>query len=316
MSKLIAKEYQEFEQIKRIGEQGNEFWYARELAPVLEYVQWRNFSKVLDRAMLACRNSGFNISDHFAEVSKTVEMPSKQSKEQETDFGFADLSKTKKLPILEGFQEVEKIKTKSITDYKLTRYACYLIVQNGDPRKEIIAIGQTYFAIQTRRQEVADYFNQLDEDNKRLVIRGDVKQWNQMLAEAAHNAGVITDEEFATFQNAGYMGLYGGETVQDIHKRKQLLPKQKILDYMNSQELIANLFRISLAEEKIRKEQIQGTPAATMAHNQVGQEVRETIKRVNGVLPENQPTPQKSIEEVQHEQLKKLKLQKKLMLDE
>jgi len=307
MSNLRAKEYQGFEQIKHIDEQGNDFWYARKLAPVLEYVEWRNFNKVLDRAMLACRNSGFNVSDHFAEVSKMIEMPSKPQK-----IGFVDLNKTKKI----GFVEVNKTKTKSIIDYKLSRYACYLIVQNGDPRKEIIATGQTYFAIQTRRQEVADYFNQLDEDNKRLVIRGDVKQWNQMLAEVAHNAGVITDEEFVEFQNAGYMGLYGGETVQDIHKRKQLSPKQKILDYMNSQELIANLFRISLAEEKIRKEQIQGTPAATTAHNQVGQEVRETIKRVNGVLPENQPMPQKRIEGVQREQLKKLKSQRKLMLDE
>ena len=296
MSNLIAKEYQGFEQIKLVDENGNEFWYARELAPILEYAKWENFSKVIDRAMLACKNSGFNIDDHFPDIKKAVEMPSKPQKI--------------------GFPDVRKTKTKSITDYKLSRYACYLIVQNGDPRKEVIAIGQTYFAIQTRRQEVADYFNQLDEDNKRLVIRGDVKQWNQMLAEVAHNAGVITDEEFAEFQNGGYMGLYGGETVQDIHKRKQLLPKQKILDYMNSQELIANLFRISLAEEKIRKEQIQGTTAATMAHNQVGQEVRETIRRVGGILPENQPTPQKSIEEVQREQLKKLKSQKKLMLDE
>jgi len=235
--------------------------------------------------MLACRNSGFNVADHFPDVRKTVEMPS-------------------------------KAKPKSIIDYKLSRYACYLIVQNGDPRKEIIAIGQTYFAIQTRRQEVADYFNQLDEDNKRLVIRGDIKQWNQMLAEAAHNAGVISDEEFAQFQNAGYMGLYGGETVQDIHTRKHLAPKQKILDYMNSQELIANLFRISLAEEKIRKEQIQGTDVATASHHQVGYEVRQAIERVGGVLPENQPTPNKSIEEIQKEQLKKLKSQKKLMLDE
>jgi DNA-damage-inducible protein D len=234
--------------------------------------------------MLACRNSGFNVADQFVEVNKLIEHG-------------------------KGGQ-------RKVVDYKLSRYACYLIVQNGDPRKEIIAIGQTYFAIQTRRQEVADYFNQLDEDNKRLVIRGDIKQWNQMLAEVAHNAGVISDEEFAQFQNAGYMGLYGGENVQDIHTRKRLAPRQKILDYMNSQELIANLFRISLAEEKIRKEQIQGTDAATTAHNQVGQEVRETIKRVGGVLPENQPTPNKSIEEVQREQLKKLKSQKKLMLDE
>jgi DNA-damage-inducible protein D len=298
MSNLAAREYQGFEQIKYADDAGNEFWFARELAPVLEYVQWRNFSKVLDRAMLACRNSGFDIVDHFVEVNKLIEMPSKPSKNRD-DFGFADLSKTKK-----------------IIDYKLSRYACYLIVQNGDPRKEIIAIGQTYFAIQTRRQEVADYFNQLDEDNKRLVIRGDIKQWNQMLAEAAHNAGVISDEEFAQFQNAGYMGLYGGETVQDIHHRKKLSSKQKILDFMNSQELIANLFRISLAEEKIRKEQIQDTDNAAAAHNQVGQEVRKAIERVGGVLPENQPMPAKSIEEVQKEQLKKLKAQKTLMLDE
>ncbi|MCL2328667.1 MAG: DNA damage-inducible protein D [Bacteroidetes bacterium] len=301
MSNLKAIEYQGFEQIKHTDKDGNEHWFARELAPVLEYVQWRNFSKVIDRAMLACRNSGFNLSDHFVEVNKTVEMPTKQSKENELNFGFADLSKTK---------------TKSIADYKLSRYACYLIVQNGDPRKEIIATGQTYFAIQTRRQEVADYFNQLDEDNKRLVVRGDVKQWNQMLAEAAYNAGVITDLEFANFQNAGYMGLYDGETVEDIHTRKGLAPKQKILDYMNSQELIANLFRISLAEEKIRKEQIQGAEQATATHHQVGYEVRQTIERVGGVLPENQPTPRKSIEEIQREQLQRLKSKKTLMLDE
>ncbi|MCL2073426.1 MAG: DNA damage-inducible protein D [Marinilabiliaceae bacterium] len=309
MSNLKAKEYLGFEQTKRTDENGNEYWFARELATVLEYSKWENFKKVIDRAMLACRNSGFNVADHFPDVWKTVKMPIKPKK-----IGFPEVGKTKNIEI--GFPEVGKTKTKSIIDYKLSRYACYLIVQNGDPRKEIIAIGQTYFAIQTRRQEVADYFNQLDEDNKRLVIRGDIKQWNQMLAEAAHNAGVISDEEFAQFQNAGYMGLYGGETVQDIHTRKRLAPKQKILDFMNSQELIANLFRISLAEEKIRNEKIQGTSEATIAHNQVGQEVRETIKRVGGVLPENQPTPNKSIEEVQREQLKKLKSQKKLMLDE
>ena len=146
MSYLKAKEYKSFEAIKHLSEDGNEFWYARELAMVLEYVQWRNFAKVLDRAKLSCKNSGYVIVDHFAEVSKTIKMP--------------------------------KTATKQVDDYKLTRYACYLIVQNGDPRKEVIALGQTYFAIQTRRQEVADYFNQLDEDNKRLVIRGDIKQWN------------------------------------------------------------------------------------------------------------------------------------------
>ncbi|MDR0805516.1 MAG: DNA damage-inducible protein D [Enterobacteriaceae bacterium] len=298
MSNLIAKEYIGFEQIKHVDENGTEYWYARELAPVLEYVKWENFSKVLSRAMLACKNSGFSISDQFLVVDKLIEMPTKLKKEGE-NFGFPEVRKTKK-----------------IVDYKLSRYACYLIVQNGDPRKEVIALGQTYFAIQTRRQEVADYFNQLDEDNRRLVIRGDIKKWNQMLAETAHHAGVITNEEFAEFQNAGYMGLYGGETVADIHQRKGLSPKHKILNFMNSQELIANLFRISLADEKIKKENIQGSDNATIAHNEVGQEVRETIARVGGVLPENQPTPIKSLEEVQKEQIKKLKSTKNLMLDE
>jgi DNA-damage-inducible protein D len=293
----------------------------------LEYAKWENFKKVIDRAMLACRNSGFNVADHFDEGSKLIEMPFKPlkigfvevNKTKNAEIGFAEVSKTVEMPfepLKIGFPDVRKTKTKSVIDYKLSRYACYLIVQNGDPRKEIIATGQTYFAIQTRRQEVADYFNQLDEDNKRLVIRGDIKQWNQMLAEAAYNAGVITEEEFAHFQNAGYMGLYGGETVQEIHQRKRLLPKQKILDYMNSQELIANLFRISLAEEKIRTEQIQGLELASITHNKVGQEVRQTIERVGGVLPENQPTPNKSIDEVQKEQLKILKSKKNLMLDE
>ena len=284
MSDLIAKEYRSFEQIKHTDAAGNEYWHARELAPVLEYTKWENFQKVIDRAMLACQNSGFNVADQFPEVRKMVEIGSSTKRQ--------------------------------ITDYRLSRYACYLIVQNGDPRKKVIATGQTYFAIQTRRQEVADYFNQLDEDNKRLVIRGDIKQWNQMLAEAARNAGVITDEQFAKFQNAGYMGLYGGETVDDIHRRKRLAPAHKILDFMNSQELIANLFRISLAEEKIRLERIQDAPSATATHNLVGQEVRQTIKRVGGVLPEKHPTPGKSIAQVQREQLKKLKSKQTLMLDE
>ena len=169
---------------------------------------------------MACQNSGKNIEDDFPEVRKIVEAGATQ---------------------------------KRVIDYELSRYACYLIVQNGDPRKEVIALGQTYFAIQTRRQEVADYFNQLDEDNKRLVIRGDIKQWNQMLLGAAHNAGVITNEEYAEFQNADYMGLYGGLTVDDIHKRKNLKDNEKILDFMGSTELIANLFRISQTEEKLKK---------------------------------------------------------------
>ena len=284
MSTLIAKEYKSFENTKRISVDGTEFWYARELADVLEYVQWRNFSKVLARAMLACKNSGYKVSDHFAEVSKIVEAG---------------------------------VTSKPVIEYKLSRYACYLIVQNGDPRKEIIALGQTYFAIQTRRQEVADYFNQLDEDNKRLVIRGDIKQWNQMLAEAAHNAGVITDEEYATFQNAGYMGLYGGMKVEDIHKKKGLKKNEKILDFMSSTELIANLFRISQTEEKLKKDKTATADEANEIHFLVGKEVRGTIERVGGTMPEDIPVPEKSITEVEKEQLKKLKKpKKKLMLDE
>ena len=213
MSKLKASEYKRFEDIKIIRADRSEYWLARELSPVLGYSKWENFSKVIDRAMLACRNSGFEIADHFPDIRKMV------------DIG----SRTKR----------------RVKDFELSRYACYLIVQNGDPRKEVIAFGQTYFAIQTYRQEVADRFNQLDEDNKRLVIRGDIKQWNQMLAEAARDAGVITNEEFAVFQNAGYMGLYGGLSVEKIHDKKGLAVRDKILDYMGSEELIANLFRIS-----------------------------------------------------------------------
>lgn len=285
MANLEAKEYVNFENIKHIDENGSELWYARELADVLEYTQWRNFVKVIDKAMLACKNSGYDVDRCFAEVSKTSKMPNGG--------------------------------VKQIIDYEITRYACYLIVQNGDPRKEVIALGQTYFAIQTRRQEVADYFNQLDEENKRLVVRGDIKQWNQMLAETAHNAGVITNEEYATFQNAGYIGLYGGLTVAGIHNKKGLKENEKILNFMSSTELIANLFRISQAEEKLKKDGISTADAANETHFIVGSEVRSTIKRVGGTLPEDMPTPTRSITEIEREQIKKLKKSKnKLMLDE
>ena len=284
MSTLTAKEYKSFEAIKQVTDDGDEFWYARELSPILEYVQWRNFAKVLDRAKLACKNSGYAIPDHFAEVSKIVEAGAT---------------------------------SKPVIDYKLTRYACYLIVQNGDPRKEVIALGQTYFAIQTRRQEVADYFNQLDEDNKRLVIRGDIKQWIQMLAESAHNAGVISNEEYATYQNAGYMGLYGVLKVEDIHKKKGLKKQDRILDFMSSTELIANLFRISQTDDKLKKDTAATADAANEIHFIVGREVRGTIERVGGTMPENLSIPSKSISDVEREQLKKLKkTSKKLMLDE
>ena len=286
MSNLRGEEYKRFEEIKHMREDGSEYWSARELAPVLEYTQWRNFTKVINRAMIACENSGHSVLDDFAEVSKIVEAGAT---------------------------------TKPRSDYELSRYACYLIVQNGDPRKEVIALGQTYFAIQTYRQEVADHFNQLDEDRRRLVVRGDIKQWNQLLAETAHDAGVITNEEFAIFQNAGYMGLYGGLDVDDIHAKKELKVGQKILDYMGSTELIANLFRISQTEEKLRKDHIQGAENATETHYKVGREVRKAIEKIGGTMPEDLPTPEKSIQQIEKEQMERLRKKAKagkLMLDE
>lgn len=286
MSNLKSKEYKLFEDIKHVREDGSEFWKARELSVVLDYTQWRNFQKVINRAMIACENSGHDSNLDFAEVSKIVEAGATNKK---------------------------------IKDYDLSRYACYLIMQNGDPRKEVIALGQTYFAIQTYRQEVADHFNQLDEDRRRLVVRGDIKQWNQLLAETAHDAGVITAEEFAIFQNAGYMGLYGGMTVDDIHDKKELEVGQKILDYMGSTELIANLFRISQTEEKLRKDKIEDAKTATAVHHNVGKEVRKAIEEIGGTMPEDLPTPKKSIEQIEKEQMERLKQKAKdgkLMLDE
>lgn len=286
MKELKAREYNRFEDIKQIRADGTEFWSARELAPALEYTKWENFQNVIKRAMIACENSGHSVEDDFPEVRKIV------------DAG---------------------ITSKPVKDYELTRYACYLIVQNGDPRKEVIALGQTYFAIQTYRQEVADHFNELDEDRRRLVVRGDIKQWNQMLAETAHSAGVITNEEFAIFQNAGYMGLYGGLDVDDIHKRKNLEVGQKILDYMGSTELIANLFRISQTEEKLRKDKVDNAKTATSIHYSVGKEVRSAIEKIGGTMPEDLPTPEKSIQEIEREQMARLKAKAKagkLMLDE
>ena len=299
MAKLQAAEYESFEAIKQTDENGSEFWYARELQEVLLYTEWRNLSKVIDRAMLACKNSGFDVDDHFVETSKMVEMPSIPRKNND-EIGFVEVNKTK-----------------SIIDYKLTRYACYLIVQNGDPRKEIIALGQTYFAIQTRRQELADTFNQLDENNKRLVVRGNIKQWNQLLAQAAHNAGVITDEEFAIFQNAGYMGLYGGMTVADIHRKKSLKEKEKILDFMGSTELVANLFRISQTEEKLKIDDTSTPAEANETHYKIAEKIRAAMIDMVTTLPENLPTPDKSIQVIEREEIRKLRESKTpLMLDE
>ena len=283
MTDLNEKEYKGFEDIKHKDENGEEFWFARELAFILEYRYWENFSKVIDRAMLACKNSGHSVDSDFRVVTKIVKAGAT---------------------------------TKRVTDYELSRYACYLIVQNGDPRKEVIAFGQTYFAIQTRRQEVQDYFNGLDEDNKRLVIRGDIKQWNRMLAETAYKAGVITDAEFAVFQNSGYMGLYGGETMEAIHRRKGLKQNGRILDFMNSSELVANLFRITQAEERIRIENIRGKENVNDAHYEVGKIVRSAIEQTRGIMPEDQPTPKIGITEVEREQLNEMKRKKNKMLDE
>ena len=273
MSELVKYSEQTFESIKHINEYGEEYWLARELQPVLEYVQWRNFAEAVERAKLACKNSGFSIEDHFADVSKTIEMP--------------------------------KGAHKDIPDYMLSRYACYLIVMNGDPRKEVIAIGQTYFAVKTRQQELIDNYEQLSEDQKRLAIRNEMIAHNKSLAEAAQIAGVVDPRDYAIFQNKGYQGLYGGLGAKEIHARKGLKKSQKILDHMGSTELAANLFRATQTDEKLRRENIQGKQAAYDTHYQVGKKVRQTIKELGGTMPEDLPTPQKSMAQIEREQEKR-----------
>jgi hypothetical protein len=306
----MSTELKSFEEIKQLTEYGIEYWSARDLQKPLGYEKWENFSKVIDKAMLACDVAGFDIKDHFSCIQKMVEMP---VGEQFVSRGFPDITKTPNLDF--GFPDVTK--TKKIIDYNLSRYACYLIVQNGDPRKEQIALGQTYFAIQTYRQELNDKYNQLAEDKKRLLLRGDIKQMNQLLVEAAKGAGIISNEEYALFQNRGYQGLYGGLSVADIHYRKQLAEKDKILDFMGSEEMIANLFRISQTQSKITREDIRSKELASYAHFTVGKEVREAIMRLGGVMPEDLPTPQKGIIELEKEAIKNLKEKnKEIMTDE
>ena len=270
MSDLVKYSEETFESIKHVNEYGQEYWLARELQPILDYAQWRNFNEAIDRAKLACENSGIDPSDHFAEVSKTIPMP--------------------------------KNATKDIPDYMLSRYACYLIVMNSDPRKEVIAVGQSYFAVKTRQQELIENYEALSEDQKRLAIRNEMIAHNKSLAEAAQMAGIIEPRDYAIFQNRGYQGLYGGLGAKEIHERKGLKKSQKILDHMGSTELAANLFRATQTDEKLRRENIRGKYAANEAHFQVGKKVRETIKELGGTMPEDLPTPEKSIAQIEREQ--------------
>ena len=284
-----------FESIKHLDDEGREFWYARELMPILQYAKWENFAKVIKTAQIACKISQQEVTSHFVETKKEIEMP----KGEEFSRGFPDVRKTPQKP-----------KTKKVVDYKLTRYACYLIVMNGDPRKKVIAHGQTYFAVKTRQQEFQELYNQLTEDDKRLFIRGDIKQKNMLLADAAKNAGIITAIEYALFQDAGYKGLYGGETRWMIAERKGLKDGEEILDYMGSEELAANLFRITQTEGRLKREGVTDKDDATEIHHMVGKEVRGAIERIGGVMPEQLPKPDRSIQQIESEKKKQIKASK------
>lgn len=275
MNNEIARYSEEtFESIKHVDEYGYEFWYARELQSVLEYTEWRNFQKLIEKAQTACENSDMAVDECFVEVNKTSPMPNGG--------------------------------VKLIDDYILSRYACYLIVMNGDPRKEVIAVGQTYFAVKTRQQELIDHYDELSDDQKRLAIRKEMIAHNKSLAEAAQIAGVEAGRDFAIFQNKGYQGLYGGLGVKEIHERKGLKKNEKILDHMGSTELAANLFRATQTDEKLRRENIQGKEKANQTHYEVGRKVRQTIAELGGTMPEDLPTPEKSIRQIESEQKKRI----------
>lgn len=271
---LVNPQHIGFESIRQVNEAGYEFWSARELAPLLDYPQWRNFKPVLDKAAQACLQSGQPVPDHFADVRKMVDLGSGAQRE--------------------------------IEDVHLSRYACYLIVQNGDPSKPVIANGQTYFALQTRRQELQDNANfaQLTEDAKRLAIRNELAAHNKDLAAAAQKAGVETPLDYAIFQDHGYKGLYDGRGAKDIHALKGLKKSHKILDHMGSTELAANLFRATQTEEKLRRDQVQGKRQANQTHFEVGQKVRQTIGELGGTMPEALPTPEQSVKKIESIQKK------------
>mgnify|MGYP001559716314 CR=1 FL=1 len=266
----------QFETIKRLDDNGKEYWSSRELAKALEYPDYRKFLNVVDKAKIACENSGEVIHNHFVHMDEMVSIGSGAERPIDTVY--------------------------------LSRYACYLIVQNSDPTKVVVAKGQTYFAIQTRRQERTD---NLIEDNNRVFLREEMKKHNTSLMHAASIAGV---ESFAIFQNAGYQGLYGGLTMQNIHSKKKIKKSQKILDHMNTEELAANLFRATQTDAKIRRENIKGQGNASFAHYEVGQRVRNTIANLGGTMPENLPvvdSVEKAKTRLKKEQNKRLKSQKK-----
>lgn len=264
-----------FEEIKHIDQLGNEYWEARELMPMLEYSKWENFHKVIKRAMIACETSSGNVLDWFPEVRK---------------------------PIISG-----KGRESFIIDYRLNRYACYLIVQNANPKKKSVALGQTYFAIQTRKQELTEreYAN-LSENEKRLYTRIVVNNKNKYLFDTAKKAGV---KNFGKFNNYGYMGLYNGETANQIAERKGINPeKEDILDYMGSTELAANLFRITQTDEVLKNKNVDNESDACVTHHDVGLAVRQTIKKIGGTMPEKLPTPEKSIKELEKDELNRLSI--------
>jgi len=266
-----------FDAIRQVDDQGEEYWSARELYKMLGYSTWQKFQYAIEQAKIACEQSGQAVPDHF-----------------NLQVNLIKAGKGAKRPT---------------EDYHLTRYACYLIVQNADPAKPIVALGQTYFAYQTRRQEIQDELDlmALPEDQKRLVFRAMLATFNTRLAEAAQLAGVIAPGDFATFYDFGYQGLYGGLRENDIHRRKDLQPRQKISDHMGSEELGANIFRATQTDAKLRRDQVSSKGQANLTHYRVGQEIRETIIRLGGTLPENLPTPAESIQELERKEAQRLK---------
>jgi DNA-damage-inducible protein D len=266
---IPTQHHASFDRLRHSDDQGREFWLARELAGVLEYSQYRHFVPVVEKAKEACKASGHAVSDHMEDILTMVDIGS-------------------------GAQ-------RGLPDVRLSRYACYLVVQNGDPSKPVVANGQTYFALQTRRQELADSaaFAEMDEDAKRLAIRNELAEHNKQLAAAAKDAGVETPLDYAVFQDHGYRGLYGRLSAKDLHARTALKKSQKILDHMGSTELAANLFRATQTEDKLRREGIRGKSRANAAHRQVGEKVRKTIAELGGTMPEELPTPERSVKQLE-----------------